>query len=84
MLEERDFDLLLLDSQIADLDGNKLPELDIPIVALTGNSSGAQASALRMPGIRDSISKPVDIQNLLAMLARSLPKRADAERQFHL
>jgi CheY-like chemotaxis protein len=81
MIDSSEFDLILMDSSVAAADGNEFPVNDTPIVALIEDSA---SSVKQIPGISESLTKPVDIPRLLEILDRWLPQRTAQDRQIHL
>lgn len=80
LLEERDFDLVLLDIMIPYIDGFELLEyikpMDIPVIFITAkNSVNDRVKGLKM-GAEDYIVKPFDVAELLARVEVVL-------RRFH-
>lgn len=78
----RRYDLILMDIQMPDVDGLTatlaIRELEgyaeTPIVAVTANYSEEFKRACRQAGFAEFLAKPVEAQELLATIARLLPK----------
>jgi CheY-like chemotaxis protein len=73
--------LLLLDIQLPHLDGYQLLDLlrqagiTTPVVAVSANAMPADVARAVASGFDDYLSKPIDIQRLLATIDRLLPER---------
>jgi len=73
-------DLLLLDMHLPDLDGLEVlrrlrlrwSEKELPVVAISANALPEQIAACRALGVRDYLTKPVDIRQVLRLLDRVL------------
>ena len=69
-------DLVLLDQHLPDVDGDVVVRLlaadprtrDIPVVMLSADASPGQIRALREAGVRDYLTKPIDVARLLALV----------------
>ena len=81
------YDLLLTDLQMPEMDGFELVvairdaeagRSRMPIVALTANALASEADRCRSVGMDDCMTKPVQLENLRAMLCKWLPDRAAA------
>jgi signal transduction histidine kinase/CheY-like chemotaxis protein/HPt (histidine-containing phosphotransfer) domain-containing protein len=82
MVQEKDYDLVLMDHMMPGMDGNEATQKiralggkfkTMPIVALSANAvSGAMESFLES-GMNDFIPKPIDSRQLNMMLAKYLP-----------
>lgn len=78
MLESQAFDLVLADMHMPDADGPELARRvrgadradwrDMPIVALTGNSSDHDRRSCLQAGMQDVLVKPLDMQALVRTL----------------
>lgn len=78
MLESQAFDLVLVDMHMPDADGPELARRvrgadradwrDMPIVALTGNSSDHDRRSCLQAGMQDVLVKPLDMQALVRTL----------------
>ena len=72
------FDLVLMDVQMPDMDGNAatlliraLPEgRDLPIVAMTANALDADRDACLRSGMNDHVGKPFDLDPLIETILR--------------
>lgn len=68
---EREFDLILLDIQMPEMDGIKAFELiqstsaNVPVVALTANAMAADVELYMNLGFNDHIAKPVNRENFI-------------------
>ncbi len=83
LAEELDYDLLLLDLQLPDIDGLQVcrrlradgRHADLPIVAMTANAFDEDRRACKAAGMNDFIAKPVEGDLLYAVLLRCLSSR---------
>ena len=80
-LQSRDFDLILMDVQMPELDGlqatRKIRELEqdeahIPIVAMTAHAMAGDRDKCLEAGMDDYLSKPVRVKELTTMLTKYL------------
>jgi CheY-like chemotaxis protein len=81
-LRKENFDLVLMDIQMPDMDGITatrairqmgLPVRDIPILAMTGNVLPQQIQAFIKSGMNDHVGKPIERASLYSKLWRWLP-----------
>lgn len=82
LLEEQDFDLILMDCQMAEMDGFKateairfkeqLTDKHIPIIALTANTTEEDQNKCLAVGMDDYLAKPVSYNDLEHSLKRWL------------
>jgi PAS domain S-box-containing protein len=82
-LQEKDFDLVLMDIQMPEMDGidatqsirqmqdNK--KATIPIIALTANALKGDSERYIKAGMNDYLSKPFTEESLFAVIKRNLP-----------
>ena len=79
-IEEKRYDLILLDIMLPDIDGHDLIEyikqFDIPVIFVTAKTSVPDRVKGLKLGAEDYISKPFDLEELLARVATVL-------RRFH-
>ncbi len=80
MLHDKDFDVVLLDHMMPEMDGIETLEhiraehKHIPVIALTANASNDGGSYYRLKGFDDYLSKPVDSLELEKTLQKFIPK----------
>ena len=82
-LANRDFDLVLMDIQMPEMDGitatREIRQLDnqkkaaIPIIALTANALKGDSERYLAAGMNDYLSKPFTEDNLFRVISRNLP-----------
>lgn len=90
-LEENEFDLILMDCQMPEMDGyettgwiRKLEEgtgKHIPIIAMTANAMVGDREKCLHAGMDDYISKPIDAMQFRALLEKWSPESATSEPQ---
>jgi signal transduction histidine kinase/DNA-binding response OmpR family regulator len=76
--ETRDFDIVLMDLQMPEMDGYEATQLlrrdsrlqEIPIIAMTAHALAEERQRCLEAGMNDHISKPIDPDALFATLAR--------------
>ncbi|TLX48117.1 hypothetical protein C1E24_04780 [Pseudoalteromonas phenolica] len=84
ILEQRSFDLILMDMQMPKLDGLETTKLirqqakwqNLPIVALTANTQKSDMESCFQAGMDDFIAKPVEIVKLCNTLSRWLDHKS--------
>lgn len=75
-MAEHDFDLILMDMQMPDIDGYEATELIrasgslVPIIALTGNAMKGDRQRCIESGCSDFLTKPVHVDLLLATVGK--------------
>jgi CheY-like chemotaxis protein len=85
-LEKNDYDLVLMDVQMPEMDGIEATRVirdprsnvrnhDICIVALTGHAMKGDRKRYLEVGMNDYLSKPIDSKELYEVLTRNLPVR---------
>lgn len=95
-LKKEDFDIILMDIQMPELDGieattiirNEL-KLKTPIIALTANAFKSEIEKCYAAGINDYVTKPFDENLLIEIIHKnlnknSLPKRPKEELLYNL
>lgn len=79
LLEEKDFDLILLDIHMPVMDGmecaTKIRNMEtetknIPIIAITGNANNYTMKDFESAGINDFLPKPLNYDNLVEMVRK--------------
>ena len=89
-LERRNYDLLLTDLQMPEMDGlqaaqeicRRWPEATRPrIVAMTANASTTDRDHCFAAGMHDFISKPVRLEDLRGAIERTLEARTPAVKK---
>ncbi len=79
MIQKKEFDLVLMDVQMPEMDGyaattniRKLPapKNEIPVIALTANAMSKDADQAFQAGMNDYLTKPIRIENLRDMLKK--------------
>jgi CheY-like chemotaxis protein/anti-sigma regulatory factor (Ser/Thr protein kinase) len=87
MLENAQYDLILMDIQMPVMDGVTAtkriralppPVRDIPIIAMTGNVMPQQVRSFLEAGMNDHVGKPIERAKLYSNVRRWLPKAAGA------
>ncbi|MEO6054410.1 MAG: MASE1 domain-containing protein [Chthoniobacterales bacterium] len=87
-LECRDYDLVIMDCQMPEMDGyaatrairtsGAVRNSRIPIIAMTANAMTSDRATCMEAGMNDYISKPIHSQDLSAMLVRWLPQASES------
>jgi signal transduction histidine kinase/CheY-like chemotaxis protein len=91
-LREQDFDVVLMDCQMPELDGYEATRQlrkgaglyrnpNVHVIALTANALTTDRERCLAAGMNDYLSKPIDLARLAEALSRTLP---DAEESLHL
>jgi CheY-like chemotaxis protein len=86
VLERESFDAVLMDCQMPVMDGfaatralRERPALrDLPVIAMTANAMVGDRERTLAAGMNDHISKPIDIDEMFATLARWIAPRRQA------
>jgi CheY-like chemotaxis protein len=82
-LERLDYDLVLMDCQMPEMDGYEATRIirdenstvrnhSIPIVAMTANAMNGDREKCLDAGMDDYITKPINVQNLAEMIERNI------------
>lgn len=83
-IEEKRYDLILLDIMLPDIDGYDLidyiKQFDIPVIFVTAKTSVPDRVKGLKFGAEDYISKPFDLEELLARVGTVLRRHHKAER----
>jgi CheY-like chemotaxis protein len=79
---EQDFSLILMDCQMPLMDGYEAAkqirqQVDTPIIALTAHASDEDVARCREAGMVDYLCKPYRQIQLLEMIEKHLPQKAD-------
>jgi two-component system, sensor histidine kinase and response regulator len=89
-LKREDYDLVLMDCQMPEMDGYratgiirnpkcKIRNPRVPVIALTAHASGSDREKCLNAGMDDYMSKPIRPKELLEMLGRWLPEEREQE-----
>jgi CheY-like chemotaxis protein len=81
LLEQREFDCVLMDCQMPVMDGYEATALlrqrpglrELPIIAMTANTMAGDRDKAIAAGMNDYIAKPIDVDEMFATLARWVP-----------
>jgi CheY-like chemotaxis protein len=85
MVEEHDYDLVLMDMQMPVMDGIAATKAirsnprfrELPIIAMTANAMDADRELTRQAGMNDHVSKPIDPDAMFATVKKWIkPRRA--------
>ncbi|WP_444846952.1 response regulator [Duganella caerulea] len=83
------YDLVLMDMQMPVMDGFTATRvlrqqlgLTLPIIAMTAGVLGSERLRSQEAGITDFIPKPIEVDEMLAVLQRHLPSRAPAQDEL--
>jgi len=84
MIENNDYDLVLMDMQMPVLDGLEATRMiranprfrSLPIIAMTANAMASDREKCLQAGMNDHLAKPIDPDKLFATLLRWIPARA--------
>jgi CheY-like chemotaxis protein len=88
ILEKQDFDLILMDLQMPEMDGleatvtirkrEQLSGKHIPIIAMTANAMLGDKERCLAAGMDGYVSKPLQVKELLAMIEECVPATASS------
>ncbi len=81
------FDAVLMDIQMPVLDGYDATRLirqrwgpqDLPVIAMTANAMASDREACLAAGMNDHVGKPFDLNHLVALLLRWVPRMAPSD-----
>ncbi len=79
VLRKKDFDIAVLDLKLEDMDGIEVLKIikkmapDIPVIMLTGHGSEQAAEEGLKYGAMDYLTKPCDLEELIAKLNKAIP-----------
>lgn len=83
LVQQRDFDLVLMDIQMPEMDGMEATRLirqlhdpvkaNIPVIALTANALKGDSEKYLSNGMTDYLAKPFDESKLFKVISRNLP-----------
>jgi len=85
-----DFDLILMDVQMPDMDGleatRRLRALatDLPIIGQTAHALNEELEKCLQAGMTDTLTKPIDHEHLIDMVLTHAPQPVDSERDGEL
>jgi len=89
VLQEKDFDLVLMDIQMPEMDGIHATQCirqladpkkaAIPVIALTANALKGDSDIYLQAGMNDYLSKPFTEELLFDVIRRNLPPQAEIE-----
>jgi CheY-like chemotaxis protein/HPt (histidine-containing phosphotransfer) domain-containing protein len=90
-LRKERYDLVLMDMQMPETDGVEAVRIirnpdsgvlnpDVPIVAMTANATAADRKKCADAGMNDYLSKPINPENLLAVISKFLPAQVAGDR----
>jgi signal transduction histidine kinase/CheY-like chemotaxis protein len=85
-LSRQDYDLVLMDGQMPEMDGyeatrsirdpnSSVRNHNIPIIAMTANAMKGDREECLAAGMDDYVAKPIDIRNLAEAIERNLPNQ---------
>ncbi len=91
MLEQRDYQLVLMDRQMPVMDGfeatrlirsdeSRVRDRQVPIIALTATAMKGDKESCLQVGMNDYVAKPIDPQALLAAIERNLHSSKTSNR----
>jgi CheY-like chemotaxis protein len=76
----KNIDLVIMDIQLPEMDGYEATRVirsmnsDIPVIAQTAFAMSDDREKMKLAGFDDYVSKPIDINNLLAIVHRWLTR----------
>lgn len=91
ILEQRSYDLILMDAQMPEMDGieathvirdmkSKVLRHDVPVIALTANAMSGDRERYLAAGMDDYVSKPIQTGELLGAMLRHLKIKIPEEK----
>lgn len=92
MVQQQHYDGILMDCQMPVLDGyqatkiiRQLPNMDkLPILAMTANAMAGDREKVLAAGMNDHISKPINVPNMFATMARWITPSRKPQDAAHL
>jgi two-component system sensor histidine kinase/response regulator len=88
MVQEKDYDLVLMDMQMPVMDGIEATRVirsdprfeTLPIIAMTANAMAADRDRCLEAGMNDHIAKPIDPDQLFSVMLRWTRRRAAEDK----
>ncbi len=91
-LEVSDYDLILMDCQMPEMDGYETTQIirdgesavknhNVPIIAMTANTMSGDRERCLEAGMNDYIAKPIDVQELADIIGRHLFEEKDEQSE---
>lgn len=82
LIKSNKYDMVLMDHMMPDMDGIEATSLiremkegrEVPIIALTANAVAGMQETFLQSGMKDFLSKPIDVSKLDEMLSKWIPK----------
>ena len=90
-MENRDFDVVLMDVQMPVMDGYEATKAirglsdkklaSIPILAMTANAFAEDVQAAKQAGMDGHLAKPIDVDKIIEELKRVLPYKDNSKER---